>query len=732
MALVVADRVQETTATTGTGTITLAGAVSGFQSFSVIGNANTTYYCVTSGTAWEVGIGTYTTAGTLLARTTILASSAAGAAITLAGTSNVFCVYPAGRAVYEEADGSVILNVNSSTDALRITQTGAGNALVIEDSTNPDSTPVVVDANGNVNIGTTLSNGKVTIRSDSSGAISNALVLQNAGNSSLIGTGTALYLDTNGGGVSRAASIQSAQAIAGNWADLRFFTAGGDTPAERMRIDGVGNIGIGTTPVAGTTVYNGKNITGQNTSNAYAVAAAVQSDVATAARGYASVLSTAAASFTTTLQHFYANQSTIGAGSTVSNQYGFFSENNLIGATNNFGFAAGNTAAITAGKIAYGFFSNVNTPTGGGTTYGFYAAGTANNYFGGNVGIGTTSPTQKLDVNGTIAATVFSGPLNGTVGATTPSTGAFTTLAASSTVSGTGFSTYLASPPAIGGTAAAAITGTTITANTQFSGPHNGTVGATTPSTGEFTTLATGGVAVAGYSFTSRSTANANAYFIDTGSDSGGMTIAFYKSSASPAASDDIANLRFYGNDSGGNSAEYVRLTAIIADPTNASEDGTLSLLTAKAGSLQERVRYTSADGFYIVDGAFRAPDVYASTTGTAANMVMSSASGILQRSTSSLRYKNSVADATYGLAEVMQLRPVTYKGNNDGDTVFGGFIAEEVHDIGLSQFVQYDDQNRPDALAYGNMVSLLTKAMQEQQVVIEDLKARISVLEAR
>jgi hypothetical protein len=99
MALVLANRVQETTTTTGTGTITLAGAVSGYQSFAVIGNGNTTYYTITSGSAWEVGIGTYTSAGTTLARTTILASSAAGAAITLAGTSNVFADYPADRAV---------------------------------------------------------------------------------------------------------------------------------------------------------------------------------------------------------------------------------------------------------------------------------------------------------------------------------------------------------------------------------------------------------------------------------------------------------------------------------------------------------------------------------------------------------------------------------------------------------------------------------------------------------
>ena len=366
------------------------------------------------------------------------------------------------------------------------------------------------------------------------------------------------------------------------------------------------------------------------------------------------------------------------------------------------------------------------------------------NYLASPPAIGGTAAAAITGTTIT-ANTQFSGPHNGTVGATTPSTGAFTTLSASSTVSGTGFSTYLASPPAIGGTAAAAGSFTTLSASSTVSGTGFSTylasppaIGGTTAAAGNFTTLAasstlaTGGVAVAGYSFTSRSTGLANAYFVDTDAGAGGMNINFLKNSASPAASDDIALLRFYGNDSTAVQTEYVRLAATIADPTNASEDGTFSLTTVKAGALGERVRYTSADGLYVVDGAFRCPDAYASTTGTAANMVMSSASGILQRSTSSLRYKNSVTDATYGLAEVMQLRPVTYKGNNDGDTVFGGFIAEEVHGIGLTQFVQYDAENRPDALAYGNMVSLLAKAMQEQQAMIEDLKARIAVLEAR
>jgi hypothetical protein len=98
MPLVVADRVRETTTTTGTGTITLAGAVTGFQSFSVIGNGNTTYYCIAgqNTSEWEVGVGTYTSAGTTLARTTVLASSNAGAAVNFsAGTKDVFVTYPA-------------------------------------------------------------------------------------------------------------------------------------------------------------------------------------------------------------------------------------------------------------------------------------------------------------------------------------------------------------------------------------------------------------------------------------------------------------------------------------------------------------------------------------------------------------------------------------------------------------------------------------------------------------
>ena len=102
MAFVLADRVKETTTTTGTGTITLAGAQLGYQSFSAIGNGNVTYYTIAGqGTSeWEVGIGTYTSSGTTLSRDTILASSNSGSAVNFsAGTKDVWCDYPAKRAV---------------------------------------------------------------------------------------------------------------------------------------------------------------------------------------------------------------------------------------------------------------------------------------------------------------------------------------------------------------------------------------------------------------------------------------------------------------------------------------------------------------------------------------------------------------------------------------------------------------------------------------------------------
>jgi hypothetical protein len=135
MALVLADRVQETTTTTGTGSVTLLGAVTGFQSFAVIGNGNTTFYTIADqgGNNWEVGIGTYSTTGPTLARTTVLSSSNGGSLVTFtAGIKTVFVTYPSEQSVNLDASNNVsaLGTISSGTwNATAITTTYGGTGL---------------------------------------------------------------------------------------------------------------------------------------------------------------------------------------------------------------------------------------------------------------------------------------------------------------------------------------------------------------------------------------------------------------------------------------------------------------------------------------------------------------------------------------------------------------------------------------------------------------------------
>ena len=118
MALVINDRVKETTATTGTGTLSLGGAVSGFETFvAAIGNSNTTYYAIVASNGdFEVGLGTVTDATPdTLARTTIISSSNSDSAVNFgAGTKEVFCTQPASKSVILDASGNVTLGADLS------------------------------------------------------------------------------------------------------------------------------------------------------------------------------------------------------------------------------------------------------------------------------------------------------------------------------------------------------------------------------------------------------------------------------------------------------------------------------------------------------------------------------------------------------------------------------------------------------------------------------------------
>jgi hypothetical protein len=179
MALVLKDRVQETTAVVGTGTMTLTGAVLGYQSFASIGNGNTTYYAVFDTTAgdWEVGIGTYTSSGTTLSRTTVLSSSNGGSLVSFAvGTKQVICTYPSERAVWQDSTGTnTVQNVFSTLTATTATltngtiSTAPANPTDIVNKDYADSIASGINFHAACNYATTADLGTVLYNNGASG-----------------------------------------------------------------------------------------------------------------------------------------------------------------------------------------------------------------------------------------------------------------------------------------------------------------------------------------------------------------------------------------------------------------------------------------------------------------------------------------------------------------------------------------------------------------------------------
>jgi hypothetical protein len=306
-------------------------------------------------------------------------------------------------------DAPVVISGTTTDAALRITQLGTGNALLVEDSANPDSTPVVIDSSGNMVIGATTAPAI-----GGAGATRPFSVVQNNSNAFIaVGRYTAdaggagmVFQKSRGTTVGDATSVQLNDALGTMYfagtdgtspaygalinalvdgtvgagsipTSLVFSTTavGGTSPLTRMRIDSAGQVAIGATPAAGRTFTVSKNITGSTSSFGVLQNGQVQSDVTSVVYGFRNDLNTNASAFTlSNYYHYYAQQGTIGAGSAVTNQYGFYAAGSLAGATNN-----------------YGFYGAIPAATG---RYNFYAAGTASNYFGGNTIVEVTDNTN--------------------------------------------------------------------------------------------------------------------------------------------------------------------------------------------------------------------------------------------------------------------------------------------------------------------------------------------------
>lgn len=322
--------------------------------------------------------------------------------------------------------GQTTLLANSASAALTVTQTGAGNAFVVEDSASTDSTPFVIDASGNLLIGYSTqltvtgagsrwqgagtgqeANVALIRYSDTAGTAPNINLARARG--SVVGTNTVVQsgdvlASINFGGGDGSALLAAAQISAlvdgtpgtNDMPGRLVFSTTADGAAsttERMRIDSAGNVGIGGAAQA----FSRLELAGTfPSSSAITIAAhasgVIPSGTTNVARMFSTTPSTQAAAFTcSNLQHYYAEQGTIGAGSAVTNQYGFLATATLTGATNN-----------------YGFFGNLAASTG---RWNFYAAGTAANYFAGDVQLGKTvtagGTTGAQTINKTVGTVNF-------------------------------------------------------------------------------------------------------------------------------------------------------------------------------------------------------------------------------------------------------------------------------------------------------------------------------------
>jgi hypothetical protein len=345
-------------------------------------------------------------------------------------TTELFRIASSGISTFT---GNAVVNANTTTDAVRITQTGTGNAFVVEDSASPDASPFVIDAAGRVVVGTptgisvagTTPQFQVMGTSFGTSASFNARYSANAGgvpmifaksrnatigSHTIVGNGEEIgnifYYGSDGTNFVEAARIVAQVDGTPGTNDmpgrLVFSTtpSGSASPVERMRIASDGRVGIGADgPDTLTNLSIRRTITGGGNGSGVYLNTTIGADVTSEVFGFRSRLGTnAGGTGLTTLVYYQCSQATLS--SPVTSQIGYLVNSTLTGATNNFGF-----------------YSSIASATG---RWNFYAAGTAPNYFAGDVRSNTVITQSTSPVNLNTSSTLSVSSLLGGIRTGTP------------------------------------------------------------------------------------------------------------------------------------------------------------------------------------------------------------------------------------------------------------------------------------------------------------------------
>ena len=445
MALVVNDRVQQTGTANTTVSFTLSGSVTGFQSFAVVGNGNTTYYSSTDASGnWEVGIGTYSTTGPTLTRTTILSSSNSGSAVTFSGTVTVFVTYPSEKSVNLDSSGNVTAlgTVSSGTwqgstvavayGGTGVTSSSGATSVVLRD-TNSNITGNnflagynVITAAGTTTVltvgsayyqrisgsltqtiqlpdATTLVNGQgFTFDNDSSGTVT---IVDNASTT----------IDTVPSGAYSYIFVESNATSAGSWGKYALIPASYDFSTTTA------NFGTATITNAtwnGVTIATGYGGTGLTTFSAannaiYSTSSsALTAGTLPIAAGGTSA-TTAAAAFNALSPITTTGDLIIGTGTNTASRLAIGANNYVLTSNGTTASWAAVGTASTATNLAGGIASQIPYQTGAGAT-SFITNGTSGQLLSSN---GTSAPSFQDPAYGTLYIDLTN--LNGGTASTT-------------------------------------------------------------------------------------------------------------------------------------------------------------------------------------------------------------------------------------------------------------------------------------------------------------------------
>jgi hypothetical protein len=475
MALVLADRVKETTTTTGTGTLTLGGAATGFQSFAVVGNGNTCYYAISANGVnfYEVGIGTYTASGTTLSRDVILASSNSNNAVDLqAGTKEVYVVYPAGRAVV--VDGTTVQIPNNAI--LPVSAGGTGSNSLTFSGANVTS----INAS-NISSGT-LNNARTTAAS-ANGA--STIVARDASGSFTANNVTATnFIGTLNGSGANVSSINASNITTGQLANNRTTANSANSASTLVLRDTGGNFSANTvtanltgTAANATILQNSRNFQISGGATAANVAFNGSGDVNLSVTAMnASVINTG------TLSNDRTTASSSNGANTIVSRDGSgdftgrnVSATNFIGALNGSG---ANVTSINASNISSGTLSNDRTTASASNGANTIVSRDASGNFTANVITANGSALTSLN-----ASNISSGTLAVNRG-------------------GTGQTSYANGELLIGNSTGSTLTKATLTAGTGVSITNGaGSISIAATNNGTVTSVATSG-AVSGLTLT--------------------------------------------------------------------------------------------------------------------------------------------------------------------------------------------------------------------------------------